>query len=391
MNKRENKGISLIALVITIIVLLILAGISIATLLGDDGLLNKANEAKNKTSEAEAEEWDKTATSEDCFIWGSDIEGEERYNTIVGYKEKLAKNPKVRIPSRAHVIDVSELPSDEAAGRSFLNEILEIELPSTLTEIGDFAFGGCNNGLRTVKKITIPDSVTSIGDRAFYECDSLTEITIPDSVTSIGSGAFYDTSFYYNLPDGEIYINKVFYKYKGEMQENATINIKEGTISISAGAFMWCDSLTEITIPDSVTSIGDDAFSNCSSLTEITIPDSVTSIGDGAFNDCTSLTEITIPDSVTSIGDYAFHNCDSLTEITIPDSVTSIGDGAFSICDSLTEITIPDSVTSIGNPAFSYCDSLTEIKCRVSSKPNGWNANWNSSCNATVTWGYTGE
>lgn len=40
--KRLEKGITLIALVITIIVLLILAGVSIATLFGDEGILNKA-------------------------------------------------------------------------------------------------------------------------------------------------------------------------------------------------------------------------------------------------------------------------------------------------------------------------------------------------------------
>ena len=38
-NQKENRGITLIALVITIIVLLILAGISIATLTGENGVL----------------------------------------------------------------------------------------------------------------------------------------------------------------------------------------------------------------------------------------------------------------------------------------------------------------------------------------------------------------
>ena len=42
----KNKGITLIALVITIIVILILAGVSINTLFGDNGLLTKADEAK---------------------------------------------------------------------------------------------------------------------------------------------------------------------------------------------------------------------------------------------------------------------------------------------------------------------------------------------------------
>ena len=52
----ERKGITLIALVITIIVLLILAGISIATLTGDNGILTKAMEANNKTKEANLKE-----------------------------------------------------------------------------------------------------------------------------------------------------------------------------------------------------------------------------------------------------------------------------------------------------------------------------------------------
>ena len=51
---KESKGITLIALVITIIVLLILAGVTIATLTGDNGILNQAGKAKDKTTEAES-------------------------------------------------------------------------------------------------------------------------------------------------------------------------------------------------------------------------------------------------------------------------------------------------------------------------------------------------
>lgn len=53
---KNQKGITLIALVITIIVLLILAGITIAMLTGENGLLNKANSAKAETVKAEAVE-----------------------------------------------------------------------------------------------------------------------------------------------------------------------------------------------------------------------------------------------------------------------------------------------------------------------------------------------
>jgi len=54
--KQANKGITLIALVITIIVLLILAGISISMLTGENGLLTKASDAKTTTQEKGAKE-----------------------------------------------------------------------------------------------------------------------------------------------------------------------------------------------------------------------------------------------------------------------------------------------------------------------------------------------
>ena len=53
---KEAKGITLIALVITIIVLLILAGVTIATLTGDNGILGKANDAKTQTEQAKEDE-----------------------------------------------------------------------------------------------------------------------------------------------------------------------------------------------------------------------------------------------------------------------------------------------------------------------------------------------
>ncbi len=54
--KRKERGITLIALVITIIVLLILAGVSIAMLTGENGIITQAQNAKNKTEEAQANE-----------------------------------------------------------------------------------------------------------------------------------------------------------------------------------------------------------------------------------------------------------------------------------------------------------------------------------------------
>ncbi len=64
---RRNKGITLIALVVTIIVLLILAGISIAMLTGQNGILNRAAEAKEKTRVAQEDESQKLKGYEDTI------------------------------------------------------------------------------------------------------------------------------------------------------------------------------------------------------------------------------------------------------------------------------------------------------------------------------------
>lgn len=63
-NFNENKGITLIALVVTIIVLLILAGISVSMLTGQNGILNRASEAKEKTDTANKDEQRKLAQAE---------------------------------------------------------------------------------------------------------------------------------------------------------------------------------------------------------------------------------------------------------------------------------------------------------------------------------------
>ena len=256
----------------------------------------------------------------------------------------------------------------------------KLTIGTTVKSIPNSAFSSCSS----LTSVTIPESITEIGRSAFENCSSLTEITIPESVTAIGEQAFYNTAWFNNQSEGIVYINSALYTYKGNMQENTHIVIKDGTKFICNGAFRNCSSLTSVIIPGSITSIGDYAFSGCSSLTEmiynaekcetlgtywlenvalqkLTIGTTVKSIPNSAFSSCSSLTSVTIPESITEIGRSAFENCSSLTEITIPESVTEIGRSAFRNCSSLTSITIPESVTSIGLFAFRGCSSLTEM------------------------------
>ena len=84
-NKDMNKGITLIALVITIIVLLILAGVSIATLTGENGILTRANDAKISTEIAEEKEKIELATT---AALADDLGGEIKENFLRQELEK---------------------------------------------------------------------------------------------------------------------------------------------------------------------------------------------------------------------------------------------------------------------------------------------------------------
>ena len=153
---------------------------------------------------------------------------------------------------------------------------------------------------------------------------------------------------------------------------------------IGVGAFIFCSSLTSVTIPNSVTSIGNHAFEGCSSLMSITIPNSVTSIAGDAFyetgwynNQSNGILyldnwligykgekptgNLVIVEGTRGIASNAFFNCSGLTSITIPNGVTSIGFRTFDGCNSLTSVTIPSSVTKISDWAFNNCSSLESI------------------------------
>lgn len=121
---KNNKGITLIALVITIIVLLILAGVSIAMLTGKNGILNQASRAGDETNRAEVLERVNmelngqlaNAMAGDPFDTVAKIEGNLGLDTdkkINGYKVTVTSGSTAYGTGNTVTIKITENPSDD--------------------------------------------------------------------------------------------------------------------------------------------------------------------------------------------------------------------------------------------------------------------------------------
>ncbi|MGN0460366.1 MAG: leucine-rich repeat protein [Ruminococcus sp.] len=238
-------------------------------------------------------------------------------NWAIGYKGTMPQ--KTIIELKDGIVGISEGAFREQ------NNLVGIKMSDSVTLICDKAFEKC----RGLKEVKFSNSITKIGLFAFAYCRSLMDITIPDSVEKIESSAFYGTAHYNSCPDGIIYIDDWVIEYKGYIEENTNIEIKNGIKHIADGAFGFKINLVGIKFPDSLESIGEEAFFYCTALTEIIIPDNVDNIMSEAFFGCESLLSLRIGDNVKSIGEEAFYNCKYLSTVTIPDSVTEIGELAF--------------------------------------------------------------
>ena len=231
----------------------------------------------------------------------------------------------------------------------------EIDIPETVTTIGNSAFFNCRN----LTTVTGMKNVTKIGDYVFYNCSNLVNIKLPENLTEIGSYAFRGCSQLksISIPDTlKRWGTDIFSGCSGL----ATVEIPDDFTNIPSDTFMNCSSLKEIKLPASLKTIDSYAFKG-SGLTEIIIPDGVTSIGSNAFQNCTSLASVRIPDSVTSLGTYIFDGCSSLTDVTLGKGLTTIPSYMFSNCESLKNIKIPYNVATIGSYAFLNDTAFTEI------------------------------
>ena len=346
---KKNKGITLIALVITIIVLLILAGVTIAMLMGDNGIITQAQEAKISTElsgykeELEIYKISKLTENQE-FLEGSLTAGKTNlsYNT---QKAGETGNIKTVITSisdeymeKLEIIKGELLINTKSKDEIKIAQSLGIEVnPYDITEEGELLSSNGNLLLMDENgTLTIPDSVTKIGEGAFANLEGLKTIIIPGSVKEIGTNAFsYNTTL-------------------------ETVIMQEGVEKIYSWAFAGCSNLKNVTMPNSLNFMGGMSFYYCVNLEEIVIPNKIKEIPGNCFAGDVKLKHVVLPNQLLNIKEFAFYTT-GISQIEIPNTVNMIGKGAFENCNNLNNIELNNSQYYVYENGFLMPKDKTSI------------------------------
>lgn len=213
----------------------------------------------------------------------------------------------MRQESQTRAADVNGFEIENGVLKKYTGKAEHVEIPGTVTAIGELAFSECD----FLKSVVIPGTVKSIGTSAFYGCNTLGSVRLNTGLESIGELAFYASGV-------------------------SSISIPGSVKKLSFSAFMACKSLKRVTIAEGTTELGSAVFNGCSALEDVELPGTLTVIGSKAFGSCTSLKSITIPKGVKTIGNTAFQMCTNLTSVFIPETVKEMGKDVFKKCGKLT-------------------------------------------------------
>ena len=342
-KEQKNKGITLIALVITIIVLLILAGVTIATLTGDNGILTRATEAKEKTVMAQEKEQVEIAY-ESATI-------NKLGETIT--ERKLQNDLDKNIPDKTIVTEngdgtLNVLFTDTENSYNVDNGKVEEELPVTNPYGQDewIMAWTCTDGIWSD---TIQAGNVAEGEIVAKLYSTGNRIT-PEGFT------WSDTGQIFAFNEGDEY--RLVIEGKGKMGALMTY---EGTSITSAAA--WHVSTAQYMMGLSDTCI-------MPYISEVIICDGITNIGNFAFAGGTSLTKVTMTKDIEEIEMFAFMYNINLSNIRLPINLTSIGHAVFSGCSKLENIVIPINVSNIDSDIFIECDSLRKIRMLMTDSNN---------------------
>ena len=349
---KNKKGITLIALLVTIVVLLILAGVSINLVLDNNGIIAKSKDARNSAIESdEKEKVEMAYVSAALKKLGDTVTAEElqeELDSSVGTgKTDVTTNGddtlNVLFSDTEHNFNVDEGTVEKA--KPITNNYGEDwEVAWTYTN------GVWSNQINRGEKAE-GDVVAK-----FYKTGNRIK---PDGFT------WSDTGDVFTFEEGNEY--RLVVEGNGPIGDLATA---EGTNITSAfgwmlqsvmymkGATNTCimPYIKELVICDGITSIGNYAFCGASGLEKLSIANTVTNIGDYAFLYDINLENVKLPNKIENIGRNAFRE-NKIQNITIPNSVKKLSGFIFTNCGNLARIKfLPTDMTGIDVNKSIFCD-----------------------------------
>lgn len=298
MKKKEKntKGITLIALVITIIVLLILAGVSIAMLTGQNGILTQANSSTLKTEQG--------TLLEELRLQSFEKSLDENFSTLD--MESYLKQKGI-LKGENNEIDLSKLSSEYSTGKGSFEEgdiYYEIE--------GNLYYKNSDGEETNVGKIFAVE--TALTEDIYEYGDS--EKTFLTGILDEYKRYITTNTIASLLNDNEFPI-----LFSRKVASLNTQNIK------LASSFGKDEPEYDIVYNEKI-------------VTSLIIPDHVITIYTNAFANAVSIEKVKIQQGCTSIQAYAFYNCKNLTSIEIPASLTNIANNVFIGCNENLKVLI---------------------------------------------------
>ena len=381
MLKQESKGITLIALVVTIVVLLILAGISIAALTGENGIINRTIEAKRATDTSQIKEevelaWLGVQTKGYSLKWDTSQKASELDKELDKISEadvEVLDNNNLKVSFKGNEIILSALDgsikdyiekteivepenyvmkwnvgyienSSETSSRAVAylvpdgdDYILDIRgsglvaygyywtVLNTKGKWTDYHNAEMLELKNKIKKAIIGDDIVEILSGCFYECYNISELEYGEKLDVTDRYCLSDTQWFKNEQDKSTHLVIVNSTLLDGQKATGTVVIPDSIKIIADSCFMNAN-ITSVQGGNNVKIISYNAFGNCKQLTSFNFSPKLKSIRYNAFSNCQSLASINLPEGLEVIQKSAFSNCTSLNQkITLPSTLKVIG------------------------------------------------------------------
>ena len=223
-------------------------------------------------------------------------------------------------------------------------KITGVHFPSTLEEIGNYAFNACTN---MMIELFFPESLRRIGDHAFEESAIKGDLILPNNLETIGMRAFH-----------------LCHSLTG------SLTIPDRIKELNERTFVACGFTGTLTLPAGLEIIGAYAFNQCEFKGELNIPSSVLVIKDYAFAETLFNGTLVLPKELISLGSYVFRNCNRLSGVVeIPENIVAVPPGFFCGCRGIEGVRIHKGVEVIGSKSFYDCYGITSIVSEAKNPP----------------------